>query len=269
MIFSLLRKVLSNRYISIAAASISTTACFPLVVNAVPVTTEYYPTVTFNLGRCVSRGNDIICGGILHNSSGEQEVQIARTRLWTVGDNTTSITDSNGTTYVASKILVGNSAVCDESCGYIEGLKLVQGVNYKTIFVFSNVSLPSNSIALLDIRGLGFKARNINISSPNSQNNRPRPIVSNNSGGQGRYQSSLFAYRTGNDRVIISGLVARQQYSVNAISFGGKRAGKLLMANACGEIIITGTARISSLAVGTEPINMTDLPTRNRARCGG
>jgi hypothetical protein len=77
----------------------------------------------------------------------------------------------------------------------------------------------------------------------------------------------LSVYRTGSNQVVVSGLVARQQYSLKALNFSGSRISRSVTANACGEIIVNSAAKISSLSIGSELIDMMNLPVRDRIRC--
>lgn len=77
------------------------------------------------------------------------------------------------------------------------------------------------------------------------------------------------AYKSGPDQVVVTGLNSKQKYEVQAVSLKGKKAKKSVMANTCGEILINGTAKVKSLAVGTETIDIATLPTKSHTRCNG
>ena len=168
MIFSLLRKVLYNRYILIATTTISAITCSPLIANASPITIftngQEFSSTTFDFKGCFNQGSNIVCGGFLRSTSGDQAATILRDMG---GQSNTKIIDSNGGIHTANKISVGTSYKCDMSCPYMDNITLVEGVNYKTLVVFENVSL--SSISLFEISGLNFKSRNINV-----QNNSPQ-----------------------------------------------------------------------------------------------
>jgi hypothetical protein len=278
MTFTPIRKFLSNRHISISAVAVLTTACFPLAVNATPtyVTNANYSsatsTITFDFKGCGSRGNDTICGGILRNNSVEQPVRIMRHDPYIMlGGGSTSITDSNGGTHIASKISLSGSPVCDESCGGLTDKILVQGVNYKVLIVFKDTSLSSSRIPLLEIGGLDFKARNINVQNSNSQNNRPQQTVSNNGGGSGQrnYSSRFSPYRSGPDQIVLAGLNPGASYYIQGNLSNGYQQSKRILANACGEIFINRTSTIRSLAINGRMLDIINLPEKSYQRCSG
>jgi hypothetical protein len=140
---------------------------------------------TFNLGNgikfvfqgCaqISRQDKVICSGIFRNSNGEKPVLIFRDHP----SISTTITNSSGKNYVANEIrIIGvDNRICNagnEGDGFCQfyDVTLVEGVEYKTLFVFNDVSLPTSKIALLQI---GFeygsqqalKFRNISVNIQN------------------------------------------------------------------------------------------------------
>jgi hypothetical protein len=81
--------------------------------------------------------------------------------------------------------------------------------------------------------------------------------------------ASAEAYKSGPDQVVVTGLTAKQKYDVQAVSLKGKQGKKSAQANTCGELLINGTAKIKSLTVGTEAIDVATLTTKPHARCNG
>ncbi len=77
------------------------------------------------------------------------------------------------------------------------------------------------------------------------------------------------AYKSSSDQVVVTGLTAKQKYDVQAVSLKGKQGKKSAMANTCGELLINGTAKIKSLTVGTETIDVATLKTKPHTRCNG
>ena len=79
--------------------------------------------------------------------------------------------------------------------------------------------------------------------------------------------ASAEAYKSGPDQVVVTGLTAKQKYEVQAVSLKGKQGKKSAQANTCGELLINGTAKIKTLTVGTETIDVATLKTKPHARC--
>jgi hypothetical protein len=79
--------------------------------------------------------------------------------------------------------------------------------------------------------------------------------------------ASAEAYKSGPDQVVVTGLTAKQKYDVRAVSLKGKQGKKSAQANTCGEILINGTAKIKTLTVGTETIDVATLTTKPHTRC--
>jgi hypothetical protein len=124
----------------------------------------------------ISSQDKVICSGIFRNSNGEKPVLIFRDQP----KNSTTITNTNGRNYVANEIRIVDvdNRICNaegnewgNSCSWYD-VTLVEGVEYKTLFVFNDVSLPTSKIALLQI---GFeygsqqalKFRNISVNIQN------------------------------------------------------------------------------------------------------
>lgn len=79
--------------------------------------------------------------------------------------------------------------------------------------------------------------------------------------------ASAEAYKSGPDKVVVTGLNAKQKYEVQAVTLKGKQGKKSGMTNACGELLMSGTSKLKSLVVGTENIDIASLPTKTHARC--
>ncbi len=78
------------------------------------------------------------------------------------------------------------------------------------------------------------------------------------------------AYKPGPDKLVITGLNAKQKYEVQIVTLKGKQGKKSAMTNTCGELVMSsGASKIKSLVVGTENIDVSTLPTKTHARCNG
>jgi hypothetical protein len=129
--------------------------------------------VSFDLEACrrTSDGNDVVCTGTLLSRSGEKNISISRNAGGFNGGGT-YITTSQGKTHIPSSILAGDR-ICNNNpdqfsfaCNSLD-ITLVEGVKYKSSFIFRDVSSDSSKIALLSISfGYGYqslKYRNLNI----------------------------------------------------------------------------------------------------------
>jgi hypothetical protein len=77
-------------------------------------------------------------------------------------------------------------------------------------------------------------------------------------------------YKTSKGEVVVTGLTAKQNYSIKGVNAKNKtRTRKDLAANTCGEVIVDGAAKYKSLSVGTETIDPATLTTKTHARCSG
>lgn len=99
---------------------------------------------TFDFKGCTKTvsGQDIVCVGIFKNRDADKSLSLFR------GTNT-FITDFNGTNYIPDEIKVTNFS-CRSYCNY-QPLTLVEGVDYKVLFIFKDVFLPSPKIALFQV----------------------------------------------------------------------------------------------------------------------
>jgi hypothetical protein len=152
---------------------------------------------TFQSCNQIPSQEKVICTGTIRSSNGEQLLTIYRDydkdRLQQV-----KITDSKGRSYLANEFRVGDEYICqydsntnwnNNNCTNKE-MTLVEGVDYKTIFTFTEIALPSPKIPLLligfSIRSVSYqsyhlKYRNIPVAVdstdlPNSQNKRDSKV---------------------------------------------------------------------------------------------
>jgi hypothetical protein len=125
--------------------------------------------------RSTSR-EDIICVGNFRSRNGEASLGVA---TGSGNSKLVSITDSQGNLTFADEIRIGDNWSCRvgaDCAGTIGGnLVLVEGVDYKTLFIFKETSLPSTKIALFNFRSSNIfdqfeiKVRNINITTSDSR----------------------------------------------------------------------------------------------------
>ena len=129
--------------------------------------------------------DEVICVGNLRSLGGEQIVWMDRNSSYG-----TSITDFKGKVYGADEIRIGDEVVCNLECTYLNST-LVESVNYKTLFIFRNVSLLSPKIALFQTgssyNGSIAKFRNISVVNPTKKN----PVQSRSSVDDTREQEQL------------------------------------------------------------------------------
>jgi hypothetical protein len=133
----------------------------------------------------------VICLGNFRSSNGERSFGIYRNNY-----NSTTITDTQGKSYNPIEIRVGGDYICNQvslyggECNSFD-VTLVENVDYKTVFIFNNVLLPSPKIPLLSIGINGdryMKYRNIPVStngadlsngqSQSRGNNQSTPVTS-------------------------------------------------------------------------------------------
>jgi hypothetical protein len=123
-----------------------------------------------------TNGEDVICVGNFRSKNGEVGLSLSPGS----GDRKNiSITDSQGSLIFADELRVGDNWSCrvgaDCGDGFGNNLVFVEGIDYKTIFIFKDISLPSAKIALFYFRNsdifkpFEIKIRNINVTSPQSR----------------------------------------------------------------------------------------------------
>jgi hypothetical protein len=123
-----------------------------------------------------TNGEDVICVGNFRSKNGEVGLSLSPGS----GDRKNiSITDSQGSLIFADELRVGDNWSCrvGADCGNFFGnnLVFVEGIDYKTMFIFKDISLPSTKVALFYFRSDGFsnpfeiKVRNVNVTSPQTR----------------------------------------------------------------------------------------------------
>jgi hypothetical protein len=100
--------------------------------------------IQFDFKGCSANNSGVVCTGIFRSLRGETYFPM---RL----DNI-SITDSKGRAYQVDQIDINNYWSCspasNNTLSGCPSLNFVEGVGYKTSFVFREISLPSNKVAL-------------------------------------------------------------------------------------------------------------------------
>jgi hypothetical protein len=169
------------RNISLTLLTLALTIPFTDITLAKPTTTETKKTnnsksrgtpvgegVKFFFNGCtqITAQEKVVCVGTFRSISGERKVTMYREdyRGWV-----TTITDTKGKSYIPNEIRVGGDYTCIKgNCSYLD-MTLVEGVDYKTIFIFTDISLPTAKIPLLSINTNGgqnyLKYRNIPVST--------------------------------------------------------------------------------------------------------
>jgi hypothetical protein len=142
--------------------------------------------VSFDLEVCrrTVDGNDVVCTGALLSRAGERRITIGRQSGDLGSSGVTYMTTSQGKNHAPSSISVGDQ-VCNNVpdtytsvCGQLT-ITLVEGVKYRSSFVFRDVSSDSSKISLLAIAFYNdgefylnpppkLKYRNLNIFRNNS-----------------------------------------------------------------------------------------------------
>jgi hypothetical protein len=119
-----------------------------------PNVTNIGDGIKFTFQGCsqVVEKETVVCHGNFRSSNGERSFTIHRSDI----SAPTKITDSSGRSYIANEIKVGGDYLCRESAEYYDScsyrdIVLVEGVDYKTTFTFTNASLPSPKISLFSI----------------------------------------------------------------------------------------------------------------------
>ena len=266
MISRFFSKISSNQYVTVLTAVSLLTTIPAFVANAKPITIKNDSGVTFDFVGCIRKGNDIVCQGNFSSINGERKIYMNG-----YGDEGRAfIADSEGGVHKVSKILfTGAAQQCKNSDSSDCNMSLVEGINYKTTFVFSNVSLPSDRIPLFQINYLDLKIRNITLGrlyeQANASDRQDVPDISNSV--QGNNISTLKLYKTDGNRIILAGLNPGQKYNIQGASLDGRQIKTILAPNVCGEIIASGASQIRSLTVDKKIINLTNLPNKKYTGC--
>jgi hypothetical protein len=130
-------------------------------------------------------GDDVICVGNFRSRSGERQISIGPGY-----DNykNISITDSRGKVTNADEVRIGDNWSCrvGTNCGTwnsgIGNMVFVEGIDYKTLFIFKDVSLPSTKLPLfyLSFDRNEIKVRNIAVSTSRSSLAAPQQSLTTN-----------------------------------------------------------------------------------------
>ncbi len=123
-----------------------------------------------------TNGEDVICVGNFRSKNGEIALNLGP---GSSSSKNISITDSQGSLIFADELRVGDSWSCrvgaDCNNGINDNIVFVEGIDYKTIFIFKDISLSSTKIALFYFRNSGIfkpfeiKIRNIYVTSPQAR----------------------------------------------------------------------------------------------------
>ncbi len=153
-----------------------------------------FPPIQFDFTGCSTSNSDVVCTGNFRGLRGETGFNMRTDGI--------AITDSKGKVYQADKITIGNYWSCLPDLLGSCSITLVEGVTYKTSFVFREISLPSKKLSLFRLysswSGDEAKVRNIEVVdsdrvSQRSQNTpvRQKPV---NSPGQKKSSSHRLGY---------------------------------------------------------------------------
>ncbi len=80
--------------------------------------------------------------------------------------------------------------------------------------------------------------------------------------------ASAEVYKTSKDQVVVTGLTVKQSYPITGTNAKNKPVKrKDIVANGCGEALVSGAGKYKTLTVGTETIDPATLPTKAHANC--
>jgi hypothetical protein len=127
--------------------------------------------------QSASNNEEIVCTGNFRSKNGEQTINIGPGNIdpyFNSGSYNVIITDSRGGTHPADEIRIGKDWSCRTNCGS-KGFELVEGVDYKTLFIFKNVSLPSSKLPLFFFQGYAngrfdIRVRNLTVATASVSN---------------------------------------------------------------------------------------------------
>jgi hypothetical protein len=153
-----------------------------------------FPPIQFDFTGCSASNSDVVCTGDFRSLRGEAGFNMRTDEI--------TITDSKGKIYQADKVNISNYWSCLPAVLGSCSITLVEGVTYKTSFVFREISLPSKKLALFRLYSSWSrdeaKVRNIEVvdSERVSQQSqraqvRQKPV---NSPGQKRSSSYRLGY---------------------------------------------------------------------------
>jgi hypothetical protein len=137
-------------------------------------------SLKFDFIGCAKSASDneqIVCVGNFRSKNGEQIINIGPGNIdpyFNQSKYNVVITDSRGGTHPADEIRIGKDWTCRTDCGS-KRLELVEGVDYKTLFIFKNVSLPSSKLPLFFFQGYAngpfdIRVRNLIIATASVSN---------------------------------------------------------------------------------------------------
>jgi hypothetical protein len=136
--------------------------------------------VRFDFQGCSKSANkdNVICVGNFRSRNGEQGISVPP---GSGNERFISITDSRGKVHFADEVRIGDKWTCQvgENCNltFSRNFTLVEGVDYKTVFIFKDTSILSSKLPLFQFQviyhydnisssmPIKIKARNINITS--------------------------------------------------------------------------------------------------------
>lgn len=138
-------------------------------------------SIKFDFKGCTKSGDDIVCVGNFRSRSGERLLHIGTGFTGGLSPKLISITDSRGKVSFADEVRVGEEWSFTENGRSVGDITLVEGVDYKTLFIFKDVSLPSLKIPLFSAQSdhyfgsadrFEIKARNIPIPVAETKQNQ-------------------------------------------------------------------------------------------------
>jgi hypothetical protein len=134
-----------------------------------------FPPIQFDFTGCSTSNSDVVCTGNFRSLRGEAGYSMSTDGI--------TITDSKGKVYQADRINISNYWSClPNSLSGCPFLTFVEGVTYKTSFIFREISLPSKKVALFRLYSSWdrseAKVRNIEVvnSDEGSQQSQNVPV---------------------------------------------------------------------------------------------
>jgi hypothetical protein len=134
-----------------------------------------FPPIQFDFTGCSTSNSDVVCTGNFRSLRGEAGYNMRTDEI--------TITDSKGKVYQADRISISNYWSClPNSLSGCPFLTFVEGVAYKTSFIFREISLPSKKVALFRLYSSWdrseAKVRNIEVvnSDEGSQQSQNVPV---------------------------------------------------------------------------------------------
>jgi hypothetical protein len=133
-----------------------------------------FPPIQFDFTGCSTSNSDVVCTGNFRSLRGEAGFNMRTDEI--------TITDSKGKIYQADQININNYWSClPNSLSGCPSLTFVEGVTYKTSFVFREISLPSKKVALFRLYSNWSrdeaKVRNIEVVNSDSISQQSQSIL--------------------------------------------------------------------------------------------